>query len=1265
MDITATQIADWAETREAQGNLSRLVRKLVHAAGVSPIHVDFAAGDSTVLAGWDGEVIAEHGTPWVPAGRSLWELSCNAQPSRKASTDYQKRTQSTSESERLSATFIAVSARRWPTKRRWAKAKQQACEWASVRAYDTDDLEQWLEQTPAVALWFGEELGVADPGIESPQNHWERWASQSNPAVTPGALFVDRGQSREKLAKEIQGHLEEGAPQPITISADSVEEATAFACAAVVADEGLAARSVVITEERAWRYVRANETVRVAIAARPDVAAKPPRRSGLVVIVPCASNDMVQRDAGPAGSGAVANIKLERPRRHEFEKALVSLGLDEAEASRLAASTGRSWSVWRRQRALSPAIRKPAWLDSEHARSLATVCLLGAWSGARPGDREVVERLAGRSYEHIERHLRELARVDDPPVLEIGEVWKAKSPVELIDLFARRITSSELDRFFAAAREILEAPDPVLELPAEDRFAAAIHGKTRAQSSLLIGAICDTLIKLAVRGPSVPSLLTTDIEGRVHAFVRGLLRDADGTRWLSVSPHLQALAEAAPGVFLQAVEESLARSDAPVTRLISETSNSGVMGRCWHAELLWALELLAWSPRHLPRVILVLARLCHMELRGNWGNKPLASLVGVFRAWLPQTAAGLEERIALLDKLISKDPDVAFDLLNSLSYVDHDVANPAARPKWRDDDTGAGQGVSQHDLWAMVFAARDRLLQCAKGDPPRVARLLEKFDSFEVARQQILLELANGLAAGQANDEQKETLRDAVRRRIHWHRSYSQLPPEIVDEQVRPWEQLYGQLTPSDPMTRHRWLFADGWPRLLSGVPKVDHEAYAIELAAARSEALKEIFAYEGMPGIERLARGCPGEAWVGTTLPALGRPTDELTDWVVESGGDFSPGHTLRATIAGLLRALPSQDALALIGTIHEKATSWTPVQAAQFLTLANPVPETWDTAASWGEEVAAAYWSSVPAFWVRSADVDLAVPIRRLLDAGRPRTAFAVCEVDLEKVAAPLLAEILERLPTVEEEGGPRPDSWQVGRALEQLEKSDAVEASRLVRLEFWLIPLLGFQGEHHAQALYKALTSQPPLFAELLTMVYKSEHAERVEELSEGAKVTAEIAWHVLSACTRLPGTQADGAIDREALHRFVGEARELCRGLDRLSVFDLAFGEILSHAPTGADGIWPCEPVRDLLDQTELREMCRGFETGTRNKHGSTSRAYDEGGRQERELAAEFRRFAMALQESHPNVGEVLDDLARGFEREGTREDVEAKLRIEGH
>jgi hypothetical protein len=237
---------------------------------------------------------------------------------------------------------------------------------------------------------------------------------------------------------------------------------------------------------------------------------------------------------------------MKRPRIYAFRDALIEIGVEESDARRLARTTGRSWSVYRRRRATNPAIRSPEWLDLAEADALATLCLLGAWHGEKVADRAIVERLTGEPYETVERKLRKLAQVDDAPVSSIGKLWRAKAPLELLDLFADRITAAELDRFFEIAESLLVAPDPILEMEPDKRWMAQVYGKVRGESGLLFRSVFDALVKLAVRGRDYEGLAALNVDLRVERLVERLLQDADATRWLSLASHLSLLAEAAP-----------------------------------------------------------------------------------------------------------------------------------------------------------------------------------------------------------------------------------------------------------------------------------------------------------------------------------------------------------------------------------------------------------------------------------------------------------------------------------------------------------------------------------------------------------------------------------------------------------------------------------------------------------------------------------------------------------------------------------------------
>lgn len=1259
MRVTASHIMEWANTnaKEAQTHLPRLVRRLCFDPAATR-QLSFPAGDSTYVPGWDGVLFSEKGDAWVPVGKSYWEIGCNQDPTSKANGDYQKRSTQDGVEDRASATFIFVTPRRWTGKTSWIAEQCAKGDWANVRAYDADDLEQWLEYNPSVALQFSEELGLSGGGVQSLSRYWQVWSQQCNPAITTDALFIDRIQIRDNLIGKIQtGLAQQNAIPHLTIRADSVEEAAAFAVATLKHAGGLADQALVVTTPDGWRFVEANQQLKVVIAARTEVAATPTLRAGLQVIIPHAAGDVAGKPQGE-------EVLLERPNIYEFKKALIVIGMEESDAKRYALSTGRSWTVLRRQCATNPAIRRPVWLDVSQAESLSLLCLLGAWNGGKEADRQMVERLAAKPYEEVERNLRQLAQLDDAPLLSIGTVWKAKSPLELLNLFGDCITRSELDRFFAIAREMLTVTDPQLELPDEKRYAAAMYGKVHPYSSLLFESVCDALMKLAVRGPEQQGLRALEIEARVEQLVRELLDNASAERWLSLKSYLPTLAEAAPTVFLNAVEKSLRLPDAPVTKLLTESSASGIWGRCWHAGLLWALETLAWAPNLLTRVALVLAQLCHVPVKGNWGNQPSSSLFGIFRSWLPQTAAGLSERIKVLDLLILRDSEVALGILKKLTAPGQQRATPAERPKWREDDAGAGRGASQTENYEMYVAARERLFKMSENNASVIIGLWENISRAEpknVGQALILMEPFTLLTG---NDQDREILRKALRQTIHWHRNYDKTQVTELEKWLLPIEELYKKLAPIDLVRRHCWLFNSHWVDFPERDPV---EEKGDMLAQVRTAALMEIRQNLGMAGIESLISACAEPGTVGATLARMDCDGVLWPEWIVEKGADFTPGVHMTWCISSFLCALPAPCAVELLQTVIKLADEqgWEVAKRVRLLVLARPEQETWQLVLGCGSEVDAAYWAVVR-LNIRSHqdDVELTFVLHRLLGANRPRTALQYCQYSLESVDPKLLYLILQKFMAGQEPEGKMLEPWHLGKMFERLEGSCEIEKMALIQLEFGLFSLLGYGEEAKATALYVGLMTEPVIFSELICLLYKPEHGDRDEPITEATQAAAHCAWEILHACKRQPGTQADGSIDHDAFTQFIDAARELCRQKDRLTMCEQTLGQILAHAPSDEDGTWPFLPAREVLDHMDMEEMRKGFSIGLFNKRGGTSRSPWEGGDQERNLSVTYRSQAERVQYSHPCVAATLEKLAKSYEDDGKQEDIEANLRKEG-
>ena len=146
--IEAADIERWADGIRARQQLAGLVRRLVYSTGRDLTHVDFPAGDNAERPGWDGVVDTPTPTPWIPSGKSGWELSCQKDPRGKAEQVYDQRVRSVEAQDRQHTTFVFVTARNWKRKEEWVKEKAHLGEWKDVKVYDANVLEQWLEQSP-------------------------------------------------------------------------------------------------------------------------------------------------------------------------------------------------------------------------------------------------------------------------------------------------------------------------------------------------------------------------------------------------------------------------------------------------------------------------------------------------------------------------------------------------------------------------------------------------------------------------------------------------------------------------------------------------------------------------------------------------------------------------------------------------------------------------------------------------------------------------------------------------------------------------------------------------------------------------------------------------------------------------------------------------------------------------------------------------------------------------------------------------------------
>ena len=1252
LSIKAKQIHDWPKGNlEPRNQLPVLLRRLIHSTGHGLRQVDFPGYDNAQRKGWDGRIEADAATVWIPAGKSGWEFGTDEDPRTKAEKDYKARIESISAVEQADCTFVFVTPRNWPGKDDWVRKKSQAKDWKAVRAFDASDLEQWLEESIPAQMWLAEKLGMPVTGFETLEHCWDRWAAASKPAMTAEIFSPSIAAYRDKL----KSWLNMPSDRVFVVAADSRDEALAF-LSCLFREPEIAAQAgdlaVVFESAQSLRSLTSSSSPFIPIAttqeAERELASFHPRFHCIAI------RPRNAVDSKP-------DIALDILAHDAFEKALAAMGLTGDDVVRLERASGSSPTILRRPLAEIDAIRTPGWACDPHiGRSLIPMTLVGTWHAKSTADRQVLSALGVSEYDKIENSLIELLQQDDAPVWSIGQYRGVASKIDALFGISKWITQLDLERFFKVAADVLSESDPALDLPEDQRWAAGLYGKVRNHSAALREGVCETLVILSVHGSHLfQQRLGFNAEAQVSILIRRLLTPLSLEKLLSHDDDLPRYAEAAPDEFLSLLEADLQKSEPVVLGLLRPAS-TGVLGGCPRSGLLWALECLAW--KHLGRVSSVLAQLSRTSIEDNWANKPIASLKAIYRSWMPQTAASLEERIKSLETLVRRFPmiswEICIDELDRHSRIGHH----SYRPRWRSDASGAGQVK----LTAEVVHFRRKVLDLALAwfdhNEKTLADLVERIEGIPEEDQAKVWGLIDAWSETVESEVPKAELRERIRRFAFTRRAQRRGVKVGMRERARA---TYAKLRPLDPVMRHGWLFAKQWVEESADEvadDQLDYEKRDQRVHTLRTDALKEIWDARGFEGISQLLSDSEAAQTIGRYAALCMTREHESPEFIRRCLATEPERHrVIDGCVEGFFASMEGTACATIVADVLKDAT------AAQIVRLFRCLPftqENWRLLDRYGEEIRKRYWQEVVPSWSRHTDAEMMELIDKLLEVKRPRAAFFAVRINCDRVETSSLKRLLQAIPTEgeEAEGTYQLDSHHIAKALTSLHGRTGVTSDELAQLEFLYLEALE-HSDHGIPNLERQISESPGLFAQAVALTYKrtddgQDPPEWRIEDPERRSAVASTTHSLLDRIKRIPGTADDGTINTEALMQWLMEVRRLCAQLGRAETGDECIGELLSRGPADKDGIHPCLAICEAMETIASPRIGQGFAIGVYNARGAHFRV--AGGEQERQLAAQYRAWGIRRALEYPYVGSVLERIAVSYDRDAEWHDSDAQV-----
>jgi transcriptional regulator with XRE-family HTH domain len=1281
--ITASDFEQWSGL-PAQGLLPRLLGALIRAgAGSSLRQCAFPWENSVQYSGPDGECqIDPRDAPYppemLPVGRSLWELTTEkADPfgkRGKATQDARKRENELTPEERQEITFVFVTTHRTNHKRRenWIRERKAVGGWRDVRVLDADKMAECVNMFPNVAAWLAVMMGKPEAGCRRLQDAWTEWAETPEPPLTASILLA----GRDEAAAQVWAWLRSSGDAPLFVQGETSEEVVAFLHAAISelpeeTRDALLARSVIAdTAEQARRL--GSSLVRQVIVLNeldPDIAHGIARKGHLVVAA----------YPGRTRFEVMSAVTLPHAPRFDLQLLLEVMFVNDQldgrrrKAAQLAKDAGGSLGILRDL--MTAEFRRPDWVAAPQVATLRTLVLVGGWNAKSEEDQAIVATLARRPYGEVERDLIEWTERPGAPLRKIGDTWKLASPRHAYFWLAPGLTAADLDLFERIALRVLGEVDPVLALPPDQRFYAAFRGVKPKCSPLLEAGVCDTLALLAVL-PDRVAPAEPDAASRVARIVGQLLRGADRMHWISLSSHLTALAEAAPEAFIAAVEASLDQGQAAPVLVLLEVE-PGSFGRSYRAELLWALEILAWGKDCFERVTAILALLALLDPNPdtNWVNKPQASLAELFAILMPRAPLPWRFRFTTLRALVDALParrNVFIRALFSIISNQPGMRTVGPFPEWRTFETDDPPDVRDWNSvpWSYITPAladaSGLLIELIRNRPGWWPAAIKAIDDLPSEVRAQFLGILKTAAPNLNDDATRRELAAALREFVGHHRSFPGEAWAMPESELGSLAELHDLLQPRESVLRHLWLFADTPVALLH--PTGDWQADENELSRQRADAVTRLSHEGGEPLLHELvASNGVNRGIIGLAIGRAAIPDRVKDDFLRRSL--LSVDEQESAVAQGIVFGLspdPGDRTKRLDAWLEvARMEKWPTGAVARLLLLFDSNPETWRRTASLGPEVKRAYWEKQ---WLLppglpAADVNLA--LRELIAAGRPaRALHEVIHRARDKIAPAMVAELLAVAVEDDQKSGKlQLKVYEVEKAFDLLDRSGEVSDDTIAELEFKLLPYLEHSRRRGQLAIHRVMAREPSLFRDVLCLAYRPRNELRDErqndQPSEREVRIAGLCWGLLRNWQTVPGLH-NGAVDRVVLEDWIARVRALCSEADRLEVCDARIGNMLAHAPSDSqDDMWPCRAVREILPVFGSDDIESGLAMGERNKCSMTVRGPRDGGEQERELQDKYAGWAKGLRLAAPRAARVLDQLARIYDADAKREDDQAK------
>ena len=1079
---------------------------------------------------------------------------------------------------------------------------------------------------------------LSNRGITQCVKYWEQWAWGPDIKLNTNILLAGREKEKEKVIEACN------EPSCLYVEAASVKEAIAFVVASIISESDvLAERTVVAMNKEAYKDIVENSNGMVFVTDIQEDAHYIVSRSHTVILCICPSDK----------KNEACTIHLPMLNREGFIGSLVESGINEAKARSLATDSARDISVLRSL--LEFTDEAPIWQTTENIRLIIPASLPGEWNEEWPNDKQLVKLMTEKDYDDYIEEITPLLIVDECPLIRIDKIWKIKSPFDLLKQLVDYVTSSHLKRFAEVVDWVLQDDDPDAEDKMNENEFRWWQNKQYFSGHIKEG-VFQSLTLLSI----VPCHIHNNANW-VDNFIENKFKSFDLKRYLTHRHNLQWLVEASPSSFIKFIQDDI-KNGSPLLNQIMDVKHKDFSfgGEIYYTDLLFALEALAWDEQYLFDTTDILMHLCFYPNDSNYGNKPINTLLSIYRFGLPQTYASFETRLGILKSCVKRHPKIVSALcillLNGLSENTF-MQNPHFR--WRMRERIESPNCIPCIPTANVVAIGQLLLSTSEFSIEDIKEIINL--SFNIYLRDCRIMFLNAINKQKDKIKGNEEITKCIREKINWHLLYQEADWALSKEEIEPFEKLLNEIESDDIIVRNKYLFESF---LINESDLKDYDKDIAErdkeTRETRAQIVRQIIEEKGLNAVWAFAETVKYKEGVANAIFDLygaNMYSEIYKNYCSENLSKTFVGKYFSSIYYTQDESVYMSmiDELALISQNHIAIILYAPEYRK---TLANLAGEL-DT------NIEEEYWKNVSI--MSFPETEYGNVIWKLCSVGRYADVLHIIRTTNNEniISSDTKIHILCEMIKNGAWDILRKCKYEISEILKVISlPKDNPQKSLLLQMEFVMYDSL--QQHMNAQEIHivQEINKEPSLLLEIYALVFKAddgfeEKCPQDNNQTEIKMTMAQLAYSFIHNYNEVPCSDSAGNVDENALFKYFDKLEKLAKQCHRTNILPLIIGRILGNFSETGD--YPSEMLCRFVEHFNDDRVDTEIRCALYNRRGMTSRSPFEGGTIERNHIQTFMKYRdKARYRSSPRLTHIFECLIKEYQQMAEKEDNEAKF-----